>query len=159
MGGLAEEAITKSIIAAFFEVYNCLGFGFLESVYVEALVRELRRRGHKVDREVPVQVWYKGELIARQRVDILVDGRVIVEVKAGLALPPTGSRQLHNYLCASELEVGLLLHFGPEPRFYREFSSREHKKHLPAQSAVPVLIRDQVTPPTSAIRSAPPNEL
>jgi GxxExxY protein len=119
---LAEEALTRSIIGAFYEVYRILGFGYLEGVYVEALARELRRRGHTVEREALIKVWYKGEVIARQRVDMLVDGKIILEVKSGLSLPPTGSRQLCNCLKGSEKEVGLLLHFGPEPRYFREYS-------------------------------------
>ena len=120
IAGLVDEALTRSIIAAFFEVYNTLGFGFLESVYAEALARELRRRGHRVEREVSVKVWFKGQLIARQRVDMLVDDKVILEIKAGLTLPIIGSRQLYNYLRGTDKEVGLLLHFGPEPRYFRE---------------------------------------
>jgi GxxExxY protein len=147
-GKLVEEALTRAIIGAFFDVYNALGYGFLESVYAEALARELRRRGHRVDREVPVKVWYKGELIARQRVDMLVDGKVIVEIKAGLLLPSTGSRQLHNYLRGTDLEVGLLLHFGPEPKHYREFVSNSRKERRSAVSDVTALIRDQPRAPS-----------
>lgn len=148
IGGIAEEAITKAIIGAFYEVYNRLGFGFLEAVYAEALARELRRMGHKVEREVLVKVWYKGELIARQRVDILVDDKVIVEIRAGLALPQTGSRQLFNYLRGTDKEVGLLLQFGPEPKHYREYCPNSRKQHaVAAASAVPVLIRDQLERP------------
>lgn len=109
--GLAEEAI----IGAFFEVYNTLGYGFLESVYVAALVRELKRLGHHVELEVMVRIWYKGDIIARQRVDMIVDGKVVVELKAGLALHSTAPRQLYNYLRATDKEVGLLLHFGRNP--------------------------------------------
>ena len=83
--GLADEALTRSIIAAFYDVYNCLGFGFLESVYAGALARELRARGHKVEREVLVKVWFKGQLIARQRVDMLVDDRPNVRKEHGSA--------------------------------------------------------------------------
>jgi GxxExxY protein len=144
--GLADETLTRSIIAAFFEVYNTLGYGFLESVYAEALTRELRRRGHRVEREVLVKVWFKGQLIARQRVDMLVDGRVIVETKAGLTLPITGSKQLYNYLRGTDKEVGLLLHFGPEPKFYREYCPNSRKSRSDA-SAVPVLIRDHLQGP------------
>lgn len=135
--GLAEEAITRAIIGAFFEVYNTLGYGFLESVYVEAMARELRRLGHRVDREVIVHIWYKGEVIARQRVDMIVDGKVIVEVKAGLALHSTAPRQLFNYLRATDKEVGLLLHFGPEPKYFREYCPNTRKDHpsYPAVSA------------------------
>lgn len=139
--GLADEALTRSIIAAFFDVYNTLGYGFLESVYAEALARELRRRGHRVEREVSVKVWFKGQLIARQRVDMLVDDKVIVEIKAGLMLPITGSRQLYNYLRGTDKEVGLLLHFGPEPKFYREYCPNTRKDLGSAESEGPVLIR------------------
>jgi len=125
--GLAEEAITHAIIRAFFEVYNTLGYGFLESVYVEALVRELRRLGHHVEREVMVRIWYKGEVIARQRVDMIVDGSVIVEIEAGLALHSTAPRQLYNYLRATDKEVGLLLHFGPEAKYFREYCPNSRK--------------------------------
>ena len=129
--GLAEEAVTRAIIGAFFEVYNALGYGFLESVYSEALARELRRLGHHVEREVMVRIWYKGEVIARQRVDMIVDGKVIVELKAGLVLHSTAPRQLYNYLRATDKEVGLLLHFGPEPRYFREYCPNARKDHPP----------------------------
>lgn len=151
--GLADEALTRSIIAAFYDVYNSLGFGFLESVYAEALARELKTRGHKVEREVQVKVWFKGQLIARQRVDMLIDDRVIIEIKAGLTLPITGSRQLYNYLRGTDKEVGLLLHFGPEPKFYREYCTNARKDVGSAASDVPVLIRDQS--PEAAIETAP----
>jgi GxxExxY protein len=149
-GGLAGENITNAIIAAFFEVYNRLGFGFLESVYAEALARELRRRGHRVEREVLVKVWYKGQLIARQRVDMLVDDVVIVEIKAGLVLPEAASRQLFNYLRGTDKEIGLLLHFGPEPKFYREYCPNARKEHGRVGSEVPALIRGPTEQPEAA---------
>ena len=74
---LIEEDRTRSIIGAFFEVYNTLGFGFLESLYAAALVIELRSRGHRVEREVGVRVTYKGHVLGHQRVDLIVDGKVI----------------------------------------------------------------------------------
>jgi GxxExxY protein len=117
--GLIDETLTRSVIGAFFEVYNVLGFGLLEQVYAAALERELRARGHRVAREVAVPVMYKGELIARQRLDMLVDERLVVETKSTERLHPAAVRQLYNYLNATRLEVGLLLHFGPEARFYR----------------------------------------
>lgn len=114
-----ETAVTNAVIGAFFDVYNALGFGFLEHVYSLALVRELRDRGHEVGQEVTVPVMYKGEVLTHQRVDLIVDGRVLVEVKSTHVLPATAKRQVLNYLRATSLEVGLLLHFGPEARFYR----------------------------------------
>ena len=116
---LIEERLTHSVIGAFYEVYNTLGYGFLEQVYVLALSRELVKRGHSVTREVFVPVRYKGELIAYQRLDMLVDGKLIVEAKAAIELHKSARRQLYNYLRATELEVGLLLHFGPKAQFFR----------------------------------------
>lgn len=117
-----DGRLTSSIINAYYEVYNTLGFGFLESVYVAAMEWELRARGHQVGREVAARVDYKGDAIAWHRIDILVDERVVVETKAGERLAPTARLQLHNYLKATSLEVGLLLHFGPQPKFFRVFS-------------------------------------
>jgi GxxExxY protein len=76
---LKDAAITQSIIGAFYEVYNVLGFGFLESVYVAALDWELKARGHSVGREIAVRIKYKGDEIAWQRMDFVVDGRVVVQ--------------------------------------------------------------------------------
>lgn len=119
---LAEHACTRSIIGAFYEVYNELGFGFLESLYASALERELRARGHDVARELAVRVAYKGLELGTQRLDFVVDHSVVVEVKSTITLPPTARRQLYSYLRATNLTVGLLLHFGPEPRVYRSRS-------------------------------------
>ena len=118
-GDLIEERLTHSVIGAFFEVYNNLGYGFLEHVYVMALERELLARKHQVAREVAVQVFYKGDHIAEQRLDLVVDRKLVVEAKSTHDLHKSANRQVYNYLKATNLEVGLLLHFGPEPRFYR----------------------------------------
>jgi GxxExxY protein len=120
MDELHEAELTGSIIGAFFEVYNTLGFGFLEHIYTMALERELISRGHHVGREVAVRVMYKGELLSNQRLDMIVDGRVVVETKSAVDLHKNARRQVYNYLKATNLEVGLLLHFGPVARVYRE---------------------------------------
>lgn len=114
-----EEPLTRSVIGAFFEVYNVLGFGFLEHLYGMALERELLERGHRVARERAVQVMYKGHALGTQRLDLIVDDRLVVETKSTYRLPRAAARQTFNYLRATNLEVGLLLHFGPEPRFHR----------------------------------------
>jgi len=116
---LIEETLTYSVIGAFFEVYNTLGFGFLETIYVMGMERELRARGHRVARHVGVRVMYKGEELSQQRLDMVVDEKLIVEVKSTAQLHKFAPRQVYNYLKATHLEVGLLLHFGPEPAFYR----------------------------------------
>jgi GxxExxY protein len=118
--GLLEEKLTQSAIGAFFEVYNTLGYGFLEHVYVLALERELRARDHAVDREVGVHVMYKGTTLTSQRLDMIVDGKLVVEVKSTRELHKAAPRQLYNYLRATNLEVGLLFHFGPQPAFHRQ---------------------------------------
>ena len=119
---LVHEDVTKSIIGAFFIVFNKLRFGFLESVYAAALTKVLRDRGHTVEREVRVRIWFEGESIAIQRLDMLVDRKVVVEIKSGDRLAITAREQLSNYLRATGLEVGLLLHFGPKPTLVRQFN-------------------------------------
>ena len=119
MADLVEKELTGSIIGAFYEVYNTLGFGFLEHLYIKALERELLARGHLVEREVRVTVMYKGEVLGTQRIDMVVDRRVVVEVKSTYELHRAATRQGYNYLRASSLDIGLLLHFGPEPRVHR----------------------------------------
>ena len=121
---LIEEQLTHSVIGAFYAVYNTLGFGFLEQVYMSALERELRSRGHAVGREVYVPVIYNGEEISRQRIDMIIDRRLLVEAKSTQELHKSAKRQVYNYLRATRIQVGLLLHFGPEPCFYRLVSSR-----------------------------------
>jgi GxxExxY protein len=117
MGRLVEEQLTRSIIGAFYEVYNTLGFGFLEHTYVMALERELMARGHHVAREVSVRIIYKGAELSNQRLDMIVDGKVIVETKSTLELHKAARRQVYNYLKATDLEVGLLLPFWPHRQF------------------------------------------
>jgi GxxExxY protein len=118
-GELIEEALTRSVIGAFYDVYNTLGYGFLEHLYVLALERELISRGHKVSREFGVRVMYKGDELGVQRLDMIVDDKLVVETKSTHELHKFATRQVYNYLKATKLEVGLLLHFGPEPKFYR----------------------------------------
>jgi GxxExxY protein len=118
---LPHHETTRSIIGGFFEVHNRLNFGLLEALYSAALERELRARGHLVVREVAVEVRYKGEPIGVQRLDMVVDGRVVVEVKSTAVIHSHFRRQVLSYLNATGLAVGLLLHFGPQPKAYRLF--------------------------------------
>ena len=120
---LLPEDITKDIRAAFFEVYNRLDFGFLEHVYSLALERELISMGRRVSREVSVAVIYKGSDVAMQRLDFMVDDKVIIELKSTERLAPIAHRQLLSYLKSTRLEVGVLLHFGPSPKFHRAVAS------------------------------------
>jgi GxxExxY protein len=116
---LSESARTHSVIGAFFEVYNSLGYGFVERVYSRALELELLGRGHRVAREVSVSISYKGRQIARQRLDMIIDDTIVVELKSTAALPPGSLRQVFSYLRATHLRIGLLFHFGPMPAVRR----------------------------------------
>ena len=116
---LRLEDLIYSVIGAFFEVYNTLGYGFLEHLYLKALERELLARGHNVAREVWVTVMYKGEELGKQRLDMVVDDCIVIEIKSTHDLQKNSTRQLFNYLRATDLTAGILLHFGPEPRFFR----------------------------------------
>ena len=134
---LIEKQLTHSVIGAFFDVYNILGYGFLEHLYVRAMERELGERGHHVAREVAVRVMYKGRDLGIQRLDLVVDDKLVVEAKATSDLHKAATRQLYNYLRATNLRVGLLLHFGPEPHFFRIVgpSKRDNPKHQPGSEA------------------------
>ncbi len=120
---LIDRELTESVIGAFYEVYNELRYGLLENLYNEALARELAKRGRRVAREVRVQVYYKGEPIGLLRIDMIVDERLVVEVKSTHDLSKSSHRQVLSYLRGSRLQLALLLHFGPEAKFYRIISS------------------------------------
>jgi GxxExxY protein len=128
-GLLLEEALTRSVIGSFFDVYNELGFGYRELIYCLALERDLVSKGHRVDREGAVMVHFRGEPLARQTLDMIVDDKLVLELKATAQLEPNATAQLFSYLCATTLEVGLLLHFGHEPRFHRVVYENRFKRH------------------------------
>jgi GxxExxY protein len=125
---LLHGEITSSIIDSFFEVHHELGFGFREYLYTRALERLLVAKGHKVEREVPVMVYFRGEPLAYERMDMVVDGKVIVESKSRESLDPDAQAQLFAGLAATDLEVGLVLHFGKKARFYRVFFENRFKR-------------------------------
>ena len=134
-GGLLEEQTTEAVIRSFFDVHDDLGFGHRELIYSLALERDLVAKGHRVDREVSVIVYFRGEALARQTLDMIVDDRVILENKATEHLHPQATLQLFSYLCATDLEVGLLLHFGRQPRFYRVVYENRLKVRLNRDSS------------------------
>jgi len=125
---LLHGDITASIIDSFFVVHKELGFGFREYVYTRALERLLIAKGHKVEREVAVMVYFRGEPLAYERMDMLVDGAVVIETKAREPLDPDAQEQLFAGLSATNLEVGLVLHFGKKARFYRVFFENRFKQ-------------------------------
>jgi GxxExxY protein len=125
---LLHGDITSSIIDSFFEVHRELGFGFREYLYARALERLLIAKGHKVEREVPIMVHFRGEPLAYERMDMVVDDVVIIEVKAREPLDPEAQSQLFAGLASKNLEVGLVLHFGKKARFYRVFFENRFKQ-------------------------------
>jgi len=128
--GYKHSDLTEAIIAAFYDVYNALGYGFLEKVYANALVIELRKRGHKVEPQRMIQVFYDGQSVGEYLADLVVDNLVIVEIKATRQLLPEHEAQLLNYLKAMSCEVGLLLNFGPQPQIKRKVYDNERKPNL-----------------------------
>lgn len=132
-GELLERRLTESIIGSFFDVYRELGFGYREYLYSLAMERDLIAKGHKVRREVAVMVYFRREPLAPQTFDMIVDDKVVVENKARERLQPGACDQLFSYLCSTDLEVGLVLHFGREPKFYRVvFENRYKRRNKPS---------------------------
>mgnify|MGYP000964196578 CR=1 FL=1 len=121
------DSLTYRIIGVFFEVYNELGPGFLESVYESALAIALEDSGLTFERQVRIPVWFRGRQIGDYRADIVVDGRVLLELKSVLQLVPAHEGQVLNYLRATRLEIALLLNFGPKPQFRRLAYSNARK--------------------------------
>jgi GxxExxY protein len=125
---LLHEEITDKIIKNFYTVYNKLGYGFLEKIYENALLLELRQAGLKCAKQVPIEVYYEGISVGNYFADILVEDKVILELKAGDgALIEEHELQLINYLKATDKEVGLLLFFGKKPIFKRKIFTNENK--------------------------------
>jgi GxxExxY protein len=134
---LKHYEITRSVIGSFYQVYKELGHGFLETVYADALSLVLRAEGLSVCREMPIRVYFRGNVISRFRADVVVDGKVLVEVKAVPRLEPIHGAQLLNYLRATVLEVGLLLNFGRRPQFRRlrfDNAFKTNQRNRPCQT-------------------------
>jgi len=118
--------ITEKIIKAYYKVYNTLGYGFLEKVYENAMLLELRDMGLLVEKQQAIKVNYNGVEVGEYYADIVVNGLVIVELKAAESLCEDHEYQLINYLKATNIEVGLLLNFGKDPEIKRKvFANKE----------------------------------
>ena len=117
------------------KVYNTLGYGFLEKVYENALAMELAARGHVVKQQLPIQVYYEGKAVGEYFADMLIDDKVILELKTAESIAKEHEAQLVNYLKATKIEIGLLLNFGKEPNFKRKiFSNQKESQTYPRQS-------------------------
>jgi GxxExxY protein len=117
--GLKHEQLTEKIIGVFYDVYNELGYGFLESVYEESMGIALSDAGISIERQVPVPVWFRGREIGVFRADLLVDRKVLLELKSARSIESAHEAQLLHYLKATEVEIGLLLNFGHRAQFRR----------------------------------------
>ena len=123
------EAITERALGCFFETYNELGPGFLESVYASAMCAVLEDQCIPFQREVALPVNFRGRCVGHFRADLVIAGKVVVELKAISHLWPIHEVQLVNYLRASGLSTGLLLNFGPRAQFRRRvFEPRSHPR-------------------------------
>ena len=138
--GLHAE-ITEKVIGVFFEVYNELGGGFLESVYQQAMRIALGQAGLRVAVEVPVPVYFRGEVVGNFRADLIVNDSVLIELKAISGFDAAHDGQGLHYLRATRFEVGLLLNFGPKAQFRRFILEEEKKKirAIPRESVVDAL--------------------
>ena len=124
--------LTEKIIKAFYKVYNTLGYGFLEKVYVRALVLELEKNGISSKLEMSIIVMYDGKIVGEYFPDIFVQDCIIIEVKAAKSLSVEHEAQLLNYLKATDIEIGLLLNFGPKPEIRRKIY--DASRNQPIQS-------------------------
>jgi len=127
---LLHQDTTEKIIQAFYKVYNALGFGFLEKVYVNSLFLEMINMGLFCEKQRQIKVYYNGNLVGEYFADIMVENCVIIEVKAAECLVEEHELQLINYLKATNIEVGLLLNFGKKPEFRRKIFTNDRKNLL-----------------------------
>ncbi len=126
--GLKHGDLTEKLIGIFFTLYNELGHGFLESVYEQAFAVVLAENGIFFQRQIAIPVWFHGTQIDEFRADLLVDGKVLIELKTGRDIEPAWEKQLLNYLRATDVEVGLVFNFGPQAQF-RRYMFENEKKH------------------------------
>jgi GxxExxY protein len=124
-----HSALTEMIIGTFYDVYNELGHGFLESVYQNSLRLALLEKGIYVEQEVPVQVLFRGKNVGDFRADLVVNGVILLELKTADTIAAAHEAQVINYLRATALELGLILNFGPKPQVRRLLldNIRKHK--------------------------------
>ncbi len=127
---MIDEELTGRIINAFYKVYNTLGHGFIESVYHNAMIVEIVRNSLSVEVKKPIEVYYGANVIGKFEADLVVEKRVIVELKAKDKLHPAHEAQLTNYLRATDVEIGLLLNFGKCAEVKRKLFENKYKRHV-----------------------------
>lgn len=132
---LQQAELTDKIINVYYTVYNALGYGFLEKVYETAMRQEFERRGLQVEQQRNIEVYFSGKLVGDYYADLVVENRVILEIKAAEAMHDAFVAQLQNYLRATTCEIGFVFNFGKKPEFERRFFSNRRKKHLQTKFA------------------------
>ena len=133
MGTILHKSITDKILKVYYDVYNELGYGFLEKVYQNAMYFELKSLGYKVEAQKQIKVYYKKQLVGEYYSDLLVEDKVIVELKSTELLMNAHVAQIINYLKGTPIEVGLLLNFGEQPEFKRFIYTNDRKINLKNQ--------------------------
>ncbi len=126
--GLKHAELTDKIIGVYYDVYNELGYGFLESVYEESMAMALCEAGLQVERQVAVPILFRGHQVGDFRADLLVEHKILLELKAARTLDRSHEAQPLHYLRATEIEIGLLLNFGEKPQFRRLLFDNDRKK-------------------------------
>lgn len=124
---LLHEEITDVTLKCFFDVYNELGYGFLEKVYENALAIEIRNAGLSCSQQFPIPVYFKEKVVGNYFADLLVADKILIELKVAESICEEHEFQLLNYLKATNIEVGLLLNFGKKPQFKRKVFSNQYK--------------------------------
>jgi len=127
MTEILHKELSEAILKVFYEVYNELGYGFLENVYQNAMYLELKSQGFKVEAQKQIKVHYKNELVGNFIADLLIDDVIIVELKACDNLVKAHYAQTLNYLKATNIEIGLLLNFGEKPEIKRLIFTNNRK--------------------------------
>ena len=127
---MLEEVLSHRLIKVYYQVYNTLGFGFLEKVYENAMIVELQKAGIRSRRQVPIKVYYYEQQVGDYFADIIVEDRIIIELKAAEALCKEHEAQLINYLRATTIEVGFLFNFGKKREFKRKIFENKYKQSV-----------------------------
>ncbi|MEO6333346.1 MAG: GxxExxY protein [Pyrinomonadaceae bacterium] len=149
---MIDEELTSRIIKIFYKVYNALGYGFIEGVYHNALIIEFVSGGIPVETEKSIAVYYGKNVVGTFSADLVIEGKIILELKAKETLNSGHEAQLVNYLRATDVELGLLLNFGKKPEFRRKYFSNEKKRRTGDASVTDSILKNllQDDPPKSA---------
>ncbi|PYT01075.1 MAG: GxxExxY protein [Acidobacteria bacterium] len=128
---MIDEELSGRVIKVFYKIYNALGYGFIESIYHNAMILELVGDGLTIETEKPIAVYYGSNVVGTFSADLVVEEKLMLELKATEVLHPSHEAQLTNYLRATDVELGLLFNFGREPQFKRKYFSNGNKRRSP----------------------------